>query len=229
MSAPEINAMLYYVKGSHVGATWQDGEATYLEWGSGGSTSTYGTAAGTAYSIEHVTEWCVNVRDWPEMRCLNSSGRWNLMCHDPGLPLGAWGYPVINGTGKMRRFRDSMRHYVQGPRFFAPETYDVVLIDGRQRNACAWSIVPYLRADSIVAWHDFDAGSWNRVVEGVGKRASDVEQDPADIFHHRQYWKAASRLFRPIVRVDTLAFFKINPRVYAQLSLMTRRRRRRST
>ena len=47
-----------------------------------------------------------------------------------------------------------MRRYVQAPAFFnrTRTTYDVVLIDGRLRNACAYAIVPYLHAGSIVAW-----------------------------------------------------------------------------
>lgn len=36
--------MLRYVTGDFEGAKWKAGEAEYLEWGSGGSTSTYGTA-----------------------------------------------------------------------------------------------------------------------------------------------------------------------------------------
>ena len=135
MSVAETNAMLHYVRGDFVGSTWEAGEATYLEWGSGGSTSMYGTAAGTAYSIEHVIGWCLSIAEWPEMKCLKDSHRWKLLCHDSGLELQAWGFPMRNGSGTMRRFRDRMRDYVHGPKFFRPTTYDVVLIDGRQRNA----------------------------------------------------------------------------------------------
>jgi hypothetical protein len=50
--------------------------------------------------------------------------------------------------------QSKMRRYVQAPAFFnrTRTTYDVVLIDGRLRNACAYAIVPYLHAGSIVAW-----------------------------------------------------------------------------
>ena len=51
MSAVEKTVMMQYIRGDFSGAKWKNGEATYLEWGSGGSTSTYGTAAGTAYSL----------------------------------------------------------------------------------------------------------------------------------------------------------------------------------
>ena len=57
MSAIEARAMMQYIRGEFIGARWKRGEATYLEWGSGGSTSTYGTAAGTAFSVEHVPDW----------------------------------------------------------------------------------------------------------------------------------------------------------------------------
>jgi hypothetical protein len=37
--------------GEHAGAQWSAGTAEYLEWGSGGSTSMYGTAAGRVFSV----------------------------------------------------------------------------------------------------------------------------------------------------------------------------------
>ena len=66
---------------------------------------------------------------------MKASHRWQLRCHDSGMELESWGFPTRNGTGAVRRFRDRMRDYVHGPKFFKPITYDVVLIDGRQRNA----------------------------------------------------------------------------------------------
>lgn len=53
MSERERRTMLKYVEGRFPGSTWRPGEAEYLEWGSGGSTSTYGTAARRVYSVEH--------------------------------------------------------------------------------------------------------------------------------------------------------------------------------
>jgi hypothetical protein len=43
MTEREMATVLKYVSGSFVGATWRDGEARYLEWGGGGSTSVFGT------------------------------------------------------------------------------------------------------------------------------------------------------------------------------------------
>jgi len=45
MTEREMETVLKYVSGSFVGATWRDGEARYLEWGGGGSTSLFGTRA----------------------------------------------------------------------------------------------------------------------------------------------------------------------------------------
>ena len=231
MSASERIAMLQYVRGEFASSTWDAGDATYLEWGTGGSTATFGTAAGTAYSVENVPEWCADVESWPETRCMARSNRWRLRCHDTGMPLGAWGYPAVNATtrvGLNRRYRDAMRGYVLGPKYFPPTTYDVVLIDGRHRNACAYAIVPYLRSDSVVAWHDFDDASWRLVAGSSGGVKVDVDEaepDPGRLVGERQYWKAARRLFTPVARVDTLAFFRVKPAVYSQLALMSRRRR----
>ena len=41
-------------------------------------------AAGRAFSVEHVPEWCAVVRRWAEMQCMANSHRWELNCHDSG-------------------------------------------------------------------------------------------------------------------------------------------------
>ena len=65
MTARETALMLKYLAGSHEGSAWGPGEALYLEWGSGGSTATFGTAARRTFTVEHAVEWCEQVREWP--------------------------------------------------------------------------------------------------------------------------------------------------------------------
>jgi len=208
MTANERKTMLRYVKGQFEGAAWKDGEAEYLEWGSGGSTSTYGTAAKRAYSVEHAVAWCDVVKAWPEMQCMSEGNRWHLLCHDPELELREWGYPK-NRSISAATFQEHMRLYVQAPAHFNRTTYDVVLIDGRHRNACAYSILPYLHAGSIVAWHDFDTTAWNRLSTPVHLDAA-TGKFPKES-HIREYWKAAGRVFQEVEHVDALALFRIKP------------------
>jgi hypothetical protein len=105
MTDNERATMLRYVKGDFENATWKDGEAEYLEWGSGGSTSTYGTVAKRAYSVEHAVAWCDIITEWLEMRCMRESNRWQLFCHDPQMELAKWGYPNDRKSVGYHRFQ----------------------------------------------------------------------------------------------------------------------------
>ena len=86
------------------------------------------------------------------------SNRWEMYCHDAGHPLEAWGYPDGRGYSAAKdspafhpAFHAAMRRYTQAPARFGVTAYDVVLIDGRFRNACAFAILPYLHQGSVVA------------------------------------------------------------------------------
>ena len=63
---------------------------------------------------------------------------------------------ILNGalptrsTSHDEAFADIMRPYIQAPAQFTEVTYDVVLIDGRYRTACAWAVLPYLKETSVV-------------------------------------------------------------------------------
>ena len=93
MTDREIATVLKYVTGAFDGATWRDGEAIYLEWGGGGSTSAFGTRARLTHTVEHAPRWCVHLSSWEELKCLSRRGAWELFCHDSGVPLTKWGYP----------------------------------------------------------------------------------------------------------------------------------------
>ena len=55
-----------------------------------------------------------------------------LRCHDSG-GAGAGDFQEER-HGHREALPGPQRDYVHGPKFFKPTTYDVVLIDGRQRN-----------------------------------------------------------------------------------------------
>ena len=200
MSASERETVLKYVRGKFEGATWKDGEAKYLEWGGGGSTSAFGTHAGLVRTVEHVASWCDEIREWPEMRCMRDVGAWELFCHDPGVALGEWGRPDTAKTSP-DAFSEAMRPYMQGPGRFAPTSYDVVLIDGRLRAGCAWSALPYLTRDSVVLWHDYDGDAWDKL-PGRGARWNQdrLANDPVPGEWRRMYNRAAARLFDKVAQ-----------------------------
>ena len=235
MTARETALMLKYLAGSHEGSAWGPGEALYLEWGSGGSTATFGTAARRTFTVEHAVEWCEQVREWPETRCMARANRWEMFCHDAGHALEAWGYPDGHGysfdaepaeeaskSSKSTKssfhpgFHDAMRTYVQAPGRFGVAAYDVVLIDGRFRNACAFAILPYLRQDSVVFWHDWTREDLESLELDAKVRSSETPASPT----HRTYHRAAGRLFELVETADTLAVFKVDPAVYDTMQSM---------
>ena len=223
MTSRERSTMLKYVKGNFPGSKWKDGEAVYLEWGSGGSTATYGTAAKKAYSVEHAVSWCAVVSNWTDIKCLANSNRWKLYCHDPKTELRKWGFPrsPLHKVG-YPAFYGKMRKYVQAPARFEENKYDVVLIDGRHRIACAYAIVPYLHAGSIVAWHDFTEQGWN-AMDSIERRQLTPAQFPRNP-GQRQYSKGAARLFQKVEHVDALAIFRLNPTLVRHLQLMAKKK-----
>ena len=240
MTARETALMLKYLAGAHEGSTWGPGEALYLEWGSGGSTATFGTAARRTFTVEHAVEWCEQVRAWPETSCMARANRWEMFCHDAGHALEAWGYPDGHGysfdaepannkeatkssessestkSSFHPGFHDAMRTYVQAPGRFGVAAYDVVLIDGRFRNACAFAILPYLSRGSVVFWHDWTREDLESLKVDAKVLSSETPASPT----HRTYHRAAGRLFELVETADTLAVFKVDPAVYDTMQSM---------
>ena len=236
MTKREMATVTKYVAGAFGGATWRDGEARYLEWGGGGSTSAFGTRAFLTHTVEHAPEWCGEISSWDEMKCMRESGAWELFCHDAGFALKKWGYPDEgSGTERYRSktpkpkrertvdaaFMENMRAYVQAPGRdqFANRTryYDVVLLDGRARSACAHAIIPYLKPESVILWHDFGSGAWRNIPEKHQAVSLDKKTREPTWHGDRLYSKAAARLFDGVEHVDALAVFKVKPAVWQQM------------
>ena len=236
MTKREMATVTKYVAGAFGGATWRDGEARYLEWGGGGSTSAFGTRAFLTHTVEHAPEWCGEISSWDEMKCMRDSGAWELFCHDAGFALKKWGYPDEgSGTERYRSktpkpkrertvdaaFMENMRAYVQAPGRdqFANRTryYDVVLLDGRARSACAHAIIPYLKPESVILWHDFGSAAWRNIPEKHQAVSLDKKTREPTWHGDRLYSKAAARLFDGVEHVDALAVFKVKPAVWQQM------------
>ena len=218
MTRAERELARKYVRGEFEGAAWKVGEAVYLEWGGGGSTSAFGTLAARAYTVEHAVAWCDEIREWPEMRCMSERASWRLFCHDPGVPMAKWGRPDPKHTSD-EDFADIMRPYIQAPSQFTEATYDVVLIDGRYRTACAWSVLPYLKETSVVLWHDYGHDHWDaQPPDGEVFQFDRTARDPKTHGpQSRMYSKAAARIFDRVEHVDALAVFRVKPSVLQQM------------
>ena len=112
-----------------------------------------------------------------------------------------------------------MRPYIQAPSQFTEATYDVVLIDGRFRTACAWSVLSYLKETSVVLWHDYGHDHWNaHPPDGEVFQFDRTARDPKTHGpQSRMYSKAAARIFDRVEHADALAVFRVKPSVLQQM------------
>jgi hypothetical protein len=139
---------------------------TYLEWGTGMSTSFYPLlASGTVIAIDGYPPWCDKVMMEPRVRCMmEDEGRLHFTC--PEL-VGADGTTrlALRAVGKLppntpdEDVVSAMRIYVDSVVEASDEAgvtkYDVALVDGRFRLQCALRLLPYLHDDSVLLMHDF--------------------------------------------------------------------------
>jgi protein-L-isoaspartate O-methyltransferase len=108
-----------------------------LEYGSGQSTKEIAEICDSIVSIEHQKEWY-------DINNQNKSDNCKLVLKEPDLPY-------VEGTtcGTYEEFKS----YVESPIEFGP--YDVILIDGRARVACASICDKLSHKDTIIFIHDF--------------------------------------------------------------------------
>lgn len=119
----------------------------YLEYGSGGSTLPFGRLASVGYSVEHDADWCRKMK--PTL--VGSPIR--MVCAPVARAAagsGGWGSRTPFDPADYATFRS----YVRAPAALPPTAYDVVLVDGRARVACALFILRKLTRSSVVIIHD---------------------------------------------------------------------------
>lgn len=119
------------------------GPLTYLEYGSGGSTTELTRFARVAVSVEHDAGWCKALG-----RRLADEG----VGHVRQVCVPRNGRAVKNDMhGDYREYSN----YVDAvDRPGLPSSYDFVYVDGRARLGAALKVLPYLTDDSIVVVHD---------------------------------------------------------------------------
>ncbi|KAK1859218.1 hypothetical protein I4F81_001815 [Pyropia yezoensis] len=163
MSADEASRMLWAM---HPGMT-------YLEYGSGGSTLAFAPMARRAYSVEHSADWCGRMR--AQLAAANLTARVTYVCEPVARGTGGWGLNDPFEEGDYKVFKT----YVDTVTRLNETTFDVVLIDGRARVACALRVLPYLSPTSTVILHDARraayaplAGWYDQVGRVVGARGA---------------------------------------------------------
>jgi hypothetical protein len=134
--------------------------ATYLEWGSGKSTSFYPLlASGKVAVIDGYPPWCVKVEMDTVVKCLIESGRLSLACKSPvradGTEVELLGEGRLPSNLSDADVNVTMETYVNAVDDTGFTTFDAALVDGRFRVACALKLLPYLHSKSILFMHDF--------------------------------------------------------------------------
>lgn len=111
-------------------------KSTMLEWGSGGSTLHFPQFVKQYYSIEHDNNWYFKICDLKPDNVVYYFQPPNELVSPPKSTHAAY-KDYIERAGKLKK------------------KFDVVLIDGRSRLACAIYIKQFIHKYSIVFIHDF--------------------------------------------------------------------------
>ncbi len=139
---------------------------TYLEWGSGGSSRwLVSLVRHKVFSVDNHVPWCRRVRKDPFVACLINEGVFETKCILPegvlmedfhaderltysgsNIPASEEGEALANS-------------YVNVIDLIGEHRFDVILVDGRLRLACALKALNFVDEDSIVMIHDF----WSRL------------------------------------------------------------------
>ena len=132
-------------------------DSTYFEWGSGGSTDTFGRLTNAKIvSVENYQPWCDKVSALPFVKCRQQLKTMDYKCIVPH-PTGGAGYPVDSAhNGAFDEYIEAIQDY--------PD-FDIVLVDGRWRIACALFALDYITDDTVVFIHDFQREEYRVVLE----------------------------------------------------------------
>jgi hypothetical protein len=135
---------------------------TYLEWGTGASTSFYPLlASGDVFAIDGYPPWCEKVEKEPRVQCMIEEER-RLQFYCPTL-VGADGktkldmkiYGLLPKDMPDEDMESALSIYVNSIDKVNVTSLDVALVDGRFRFQCALKLLPLLHDESIVFMHDF--------------------------------------------------------------------------
>lgn len=137
---------------------------SYFEYGVGGSTVLASkTVAGPVYAIDSDPDWLNKCRQEIE-----PSEYERLLIHVDIGPTKEWGYPSIEGNS------EAFQKYHAAITDKSSEI-ELCLVDGRFRIACFLQAIKHLKADSIVAMHDYRSRLNFHVVERYARPIAEAE------------------------------------------------------
>lgn len=136
--------------------------ARVLEWGSGASTVWLAQRAGSVVSIEHDPRWAARTA-----RALAARDRDNVALRvvEPtrlvppgGVPSGKAGFAGLD----FEAYADAVDD--------VPGDLDLVVIDGRAREACLVRAIDRLAGDGLIVFDNVDRRRYRDAIEQLGRR-----------------------------------------------------------
>lgn len=119
-----------------------------FEYGSGGSTIFFARHAAHVVSIEHDASWGRVVQETLTDRGIENA---DLRAIAPEQR------PSAQFGSRSPGFEDaSFQHYVEAIHEFPPSHFDLIVVDGRARNACLREALPHIKRGGIVVLDNSD-------------------------------------------------------------------------
>lgn len=119
-----------------------------FEWGSGASTIFFAQRCNFVVSVEHNKDWFKKVSKALKYRVVDDSIGW-IRYDAPGT-----GYNVDFASYQPGYETVNFEDYVRDIESFLDERFDVILVDGRARNACLKAAQPKLRPGGLLILDD---------------------------------------------------------------------------
>lgn len=126
--------------------TW---EMCVFEWGSGASTIFFAQRVGGVVSMEHNPEWFTKIGEAMKYRLLDASLDGNRCLAAPGE-----GFDPDFGSFQPGYESVNFKNYVKAIDLFRDDHFDVILVDGRARNACLKVAQPKLKPGGLLILDD---------------------------------------------------------------------------
>lgn len=133
-------------------------DARVFEWGSGASTVWLAKRAGSVTAVEHHPEWAQTVKEM-----LPADAQVDLRTVLPG--------PVTGAATELRSNRAGhedmdFREYAEAIDEVGGQ-FDVIVIDGRVREACLVKALPHLADDGIIVFDNVERRSYREAIAAV--------------------------------------------------------------
>ena len=166
-----------------------------IEFGSGGSTLEYfrRPQIERVITVESDPLWLAKLGEQPVLKEAKEAGRWVPVQVDIGATKD-WGWPADYEASRAR-----FPNYHAPVWHDHPGLYDLVLVDGRFRVACALQALPFIKPRGVLIIHDFfSRPKYLPVLKffDVVARADDmVVLKPKAELRMRQYVTALNRFY----------------------------------